>query len=154
MSTKHQRKCMFITGGVVSSLGKGIVAASVGALLEDRGRQLWLIVQRLEDDAMPAVRRLMRLRDRPPHLPVRIIDYSADGRVWMDATLSGYAPLSDAGREVWVARRFVLRWPQRQAEMRLDLLKLRTRSAELPFCTFPKRFNGQIEVLDEPADGR
>src|ERR1051325_2019081 len=33
MSTKY----IFITGGVVSGLGKGIAAASIGALLEARG---------------------------------------------------------------------------------------------------------------------
>jgi len=30
-------KYIFITGGVVSSLGKGIVAASLGRLLKNRG---------------------------------------------------------------------------------------------------------------------
>ena len=33
MSTKY----IFVTGGVVSGLGKGIAAASIGALLEARG---------------------------------------------------------------------------------------------------------------------
>src|SRR6478735_11080182 len=33
MGTKY----IFITGGVVSSLGKGVAAASVGAILESRG---------------------------------------------------------------------------------------------------------------------
>ena len=32
-----QRKYVFVTGGVVSSLGKGITAASLGRLLEERG---------------------------------------------------------------------------------------------------------------------
>ena len=32
-----QTKYIFITGGVVSGLGKGIAAASIGALLEARG---------------------------------------------------------------------------------------------------------------------
>jgi CTP synthase len=32
-----QRKYIFVTGGVVSSLGKGITAASLGRLLEERG---------------------------------------------------------------------------------------------------------------------
>jgi len=36
-------KYIFITGGVVSSLGKGIVAASIGALLESRGLSVSLI---------------------------------------------------------------------------------------------------------------
>ena len=36
MATKHT-KFIFVTGGVVSSLGKGLAAASLGALLEARG---------------------------------------------------------------------------------------------------------------------
>ena len=36
-------KCIFITGGVVSSLGKGIAAASLGALLEARGLKVTMI---------------------------------------------------------------------------------------------------------------
>jgi CTP synthase len=33
----HSTKYIFVTGGVVSSLGKGIASASIGALLESRG---------------------------------------------------------------------------------------------------------------------
>ena len=36
-------KYVFITGGVVSSLGKGIAGASLGALLEARGLRVTLI---------------------------------------------------------------------------------------------------------------
>ena len=36
------KKCIFITGGVVSSLGKGIAAASIGCLLESRGLRVTL----------------------------------------------------------------------------------------------------------------
>ena len=32
-----QTKYIFVTGGVVSSLGKGLASASIGALLENRG---------------------------------------------------------------------------------------------------------------------
>jgi len=35
--SKKPIKLVFITGGVVSSLGKGITAASLAALLESRG---------------------------------------------------------------------------------------------------------------------
>src|SRR6476620_593405 len=35
--TEHQPKYVFVTGGVVSALGKGIVAASLGRLLKSRG---------------------------------------------------------------------------------------------------------------------
>ncbi len=34
---KVPTKYIFVTGGVVSSLGKGLAAASIGALLESRG---------------------------------------------------------------------------------------------------------------------
>ncbi len=37
MSKDHQTKYIFITGGVVSSLGKGIACASIGYLLQSRG---------------------------------------------------------------------------------------------------------------------
>ncbi|HNZ29291.1 MAG TPA: CTP synthetase, partial [Candidatus Goldiibacteriota bacterium] len=33
-------KYIFVTGGVVSSLGKGIAASSIGALLESRGLRI------------------------------------------------------------------------------------------------------------------
>ena len=42
--TKH----IFVTGGVVSSLGKGLTSASVGMLLERRGRQLTITLNRPE----------------------------------------------------------------------------------------------------------
>ncbi len=36
-------KCIFVTGGVVSSLGKGLAAASIGCLLEARGLKVNLL---------------------------------------------------------------------------------------------------------------
>ncbi|MDF7637767.1 CTP synthase [Leuconostocaceae bacterium ESL0958] len=44
--SKKQTKYIFVTGGVVSSLGKGIVAASLGRLLKNRG--LKLAIQKLD----------------------------------------------------------------------------------------------------------
>ena len=35
-------KFIFVTGGVVSSLGKGLAAASIGRLLESRGYRVTL----------------------------------------------------------------------------------------------------------------
>lgn len=35
--SKHSKKYIFVTGGVTSSLGKGLAAASIGCLLERRG---------------------------------------------------------------------------------------------------------------------
>ncbi len=43
MHSVRPSKFIFVTGGVVSSLGKGLVAASVGALLETRGLQVTLL---------------------------------------------------------------------------------------------------------------
>ncbi len=40
---QRQTKYIFITGGVVSSLGKGITAASVGALMESRGLDITIL---------------------------------------------------------------------------------------------------------------
>ena len=37
MKVKGNTKYIFVTGGVVSSLGKGIVASSLGRLLKERG---------------------------------------------------------------------------------------------------------------------
>lgn len=39
---RHHTKFIFVTGGVVSSLGKGIIASGVGALLESRGLKVTL----------------------------------------------------------------------------------------------------------------
>ncbi|MFT4045465.1 MAG: CTP synthase [Solimonas sp.] len=39
----HQTRFIFVTGGVVSSLGKGISAASLGAVLESRGLKVSMI---------------------------------------------------------------------------------------------------------------
>ncbi|HEX6775342.1 MAG TPA: hypothetical protein VF238_05805, partial [Methylomirabilota bacterium] len=36
-------KFIFVTGGVVSSLGKGLAAASIGSLLEARGFHVTLL---------------------------------------------------------------------------------------------------------------
>ena len=56
-------KYIFVTGGVVSSLGKGLAAASIGCLLETRGRSQRLSRPRLYHDerrrAVPAPARLV-----------------------------------------------------------------------------------------------
>ena len=40
---EHQTKYVFITGGVISSLGKGITASALGALMENRGLRVTFI---------------------------------------------------------------------------------------------------------------
>ncbi|MDY6049422.1 MAG: CTP synthase [Corynebacterium sp.] len=46
MASTHQTKFIFVTGGVVSSLGKGLTAASLGRLLISRG--LSVVMQKLD----------------------------------------------------------------------------------------------------------
>ena len=46
MSKSSPTKYIFVTGGVTSSLGKGIVSASLGKLLEKRG--LTVSIQKLD----------------------------------------------------------------------------------------------------------
>ncbi len=43
MARRKTQKFIFVTGGVVSSLGKGLCSASIGALLEARGLQISLL---------------------------------------------------------------------------------------------------------------
>ena len=38
-----QTKFIFVTGGVVSSLGKGLASASIGALMENRGLKVTIM---------------------------------------------------------------------------------------------------------------
>ena len=40
---KSKTKFIFVTGGVVSSLGKGLASASIGALLESRGLKVTML---------------------------------------------------------------------------------------------------------------
>ena len=40
---KSKTKFIFVTGGVVSSLGKGLASASIGALLESRGLKVTIL---------------------------------------------------------------------------------------------------------------
>lgn len=41
--SRHKQKFIFVTGGVVSSIGKGLTAASLGSLLEARGYKVTLM---------------------------------------------------------------------------------------------------------------
>lgn len=43
MTQQRQRKFLFVTGGVISSLGKGLTASAIGALMENRGLRVTFI---------------------------------------------------------------------------------------------------------------
>src|SRR5260370_5522481 len=45
-TSQKQTKFIFVTGGVVASLGKGLASASIGSLLESRG--LRITIQKLD----------------------------------------------------------------------------------------------------------
>ena len=99
-NTARQPKYIFVTGGVVSSLGKGIAAASIGALLEGHGIRVTFmkfdpVSQRRSwhYDAVSArrgVRHRRRRRDRPRPWTLRAIQSTAlstatttTGRIYM-----------------------------------------------------------------------
>ena len=76
-------KYIFVTGGVVSSLGKGLTAAALGTLLENRGLKValqkfdpYLNVDPGTMSPVPARRSLCarrRRRDRPRPRPLRAV---------------------------------------------------------------------------------
>ena len=76
-------KHIFVTGGVVSSLGKGLTCASIGMLLEHRGLRVrlqkfdpYINVDPGHDEPLPARRGLRprrRRRDRPRPGPLRAV---------------------------------------------------------------------------------
>jgi len=111
------------------------------------------LVYLLEDDlGWPYQRRVVRIPSGAAGEPSEIVDYDAQGRVVLNATLRGYRPLGDGTAAGWrYAHSYVLTWPTLDAEIRLDLSALKRRTNDLPFCDFPRRFNGEIELLDEPA---
>ncbi len=79
----HPVKYVFVTGGVVSGLGKGITAASLGTLLKARGWKVffqkcdpYINVDPGHDEPVPArrgVRHRRRRRDRPGPRPLRAL---------------------------------------------------------------------------------
>ena len=87
-STVKQTKFIFVTGGVVSSLGKGLASASIGALLETRG--LKVTIQKLDPyinvdpgtmnphAARRGLRHRRRRRDRSRPRPLRALHLAAD----------------------------------------------------------------------------
>ena len=60
---KSETRHIFITGGVTSSLGKGLTSASLGALLEARGIRVGLQTRVTHSAADPAGQ--IPLTDRP-----------------------------------------------------------------------------------------
>ena len=84
--SRKPTKYVFVTGGVVSSIGKGLASASIGALLEARGLRVthvkldpYINVDPGHDEPVPARRGLRhrrRRRDRPRPRPLRALHHA------------------------------------------------------------------------------
>ena len=99
-------KYIFVTGGVVSSLGKGLAAASIGCLLESRGLKVNLmkfdpylnvdpgtmspfqpvsythLQQSLRQTLLRALRQRARRRDKDGHADTTDHHHQEKGRPW------------------------------------------------------------------------
>lgn len=113
-----------------------------------------LLFMELDETGWPWARREVVLDSKPPYMPIEIVDRLKDGRVAMRATLSGYKRLDeDDPSAPFTARRYVIKWEQDDAEIRLDLTGVRYRTKDIPFCDFPDGWTGEVELLDiAPVD--
>lgn len=57
-----ETKYVFVTGGVISGLGKGITAASLGRLLKNRGYKVAAQIMRCDSDSGKKLIKSMVLR--------------------------------------------------------------------------------------------
>jgi len=58
-----QKKFIFVTGGVLSSIGKGIAAASIGMLMESRGIKVTMVKMDPYLNVDPGTMRPLQHRD-------------------------------------------------------------------------------------------
>lgn len=117
-------------------------------LLRSDGNKYRLDFVRIGDDNWPYVAREVTLDPRPPYQPLRIVDRLADGRIVMDAELGRYARVGSDGP--YTPRRYVIRWPLDDAELRLDVGGAKFRPDQPPFCEFPYDWQGDAECVDTP----
>jgi hypothetical protein len=112
-----------------------------------------LVYTRLGRDRQPSGYREVVLSPKPPYQPVEIVDRLADGEVVMRARLSGYQEFDDTGAET--PRHYVVEWPSRDAELRLDVLRARRRGdLQDEQFEFPERWTGKIVNIDAQSPPR
>lgn len=115
---------------------------------DDQQRARLLLI-RFDPLTWPYVARELVLDPNPPHLPIEVIDYDARGQMLMHAELGNYRKLSDTDDDApYTPRRYVIKWLQDDAEMRIDFNDVRYREKETPFCTFPDGWRFAVESLD------
>lgn len=127
------------------------LAGGLKPILRIDGSDHRLLFFRLDDSKQTAALREFVLDPAEPYLPLQIIDRNPDGGVTMRAALSQYTVVPET--TIYTPRRYVIAWPQRDAELRLDVTEARLRSDLPPFCTPPdaRSFDGVVEDLDPVA---
>ncbi|MBL8880803.1 MAG: hypothetical protein JNG88_16940 [Phycisphaerales bacterium] len=108
-----------------------------------------LIYVRTNDEGRTIGVREVVLNPNAPYLPKEIIDRSCDGHVVMRAQIENWRPVGDT--KTHTARRYVVEWPMRDAELRIDIDAAKFRPDQPPFCEFPREWNGPIEQIGESA---
>lgn len=106
-----------------------------------------LIYVRIDEHRNTVGVREIVLDPAAPYLPREIIDRSPDGEVLMRAALSGWRTIT--GSRSWTARRYVIEWPFRDAELRIDIDSAKLRPDQPPFCEFPRDWNGPQQRLGD-----
>ncbi|MBK8915217.1 MAG: hypothetical protein IPM64_11575 [Phycisphaerales bacterium] len=67
----------------------------------------------------------------------------------MDARIGQYRRVGDEGP--FTPRRYVVNWPVRDAELRLDIGETVLRPDMPDIFEFPRQFSGRVDALDDPA---
>lgn len=107
-----------------------------------------LVQLRMDAVGRPVALREVRLDPEPPYQPIRILDRGPDGKIVMDAEVGQYRRVGDGGP--FIPRRYVVTWPVRDAELRLDVGDAVLRPEMPDVFEFPRQFSGRVDALDDP----
>lgn len=111
-----------------------------------------LIYMRVIEGTQTAGLREVILDRCEPYQPIEIIDRLPDGQVAMHAYLKNYKRIGGDGP--YTPRNYVVYWPETEAEMVLDILRVKFRP-ELPeeVFDFPSGWQGDRDSLDPVSAG-
>ncbi len=116
-------------------------------LYETQDRRVLTFVSADAEGGWSRVVREIVLSKSGPPLPREIIDYDPAGRVIMHTRYSRYRRATSLPGQPLTPASYVAEWPQRDAELRLDVGRIRLRAEPPPF-EFPSRWRGAQENLD------